>query len=1188
MSLTINEKLEALVHAGVIQISGAREDSQQATVYVGTIYTYRAGVPTARFAAAIDEAFSRHTGGTMTSTAQKLDELVRSGDVVLSGKQWGGAGRSIAVLGGRSYSYTGRRLTKILGAAVDRLYHARPPNPIVIGDLVGDDGEDNRKPSRTERIARRAGVLKIQRAVRRRIAQSVRERNAYVHQLVEGLRAINRGDAKKLVIDLRRVKVKALRQLIINNVASGKRLAIKLPNGTSIFLNDRTLQRLSDGLVNEKPSSDKASDEELVELKELADTIELIVISDGRKRPAGAFFRFTHRTGFDWCRYGIFPEVNPENYHDSCLFLALEAGGLPEEKLERLKLMLLNRYVAKCKLKEICAALEISIKLKTVRADVHASRQEVFGQRGAPVFELGLVDDHFFIKEPVEVTHFALKHYDRVCHEPNYHCIASHNGRQWLRDERKFIDSFRLFKVLLENQETLLTPITHGDAIHASKFYREVREFGSLDYTEKNLRSSCYEPKKGGPAPYRIYFDFETVTSGERHEPYLVRYETEHGLQREFRGKQCGLDMLRSIARLPGKDDIALIAHNSNYDARFLMPFLDRQTVIEKSGRFLSVSGVFLDRQEWRYVWITIRDSYRMIDMPLRQFGKSFGLTVEKEIMPYSLFTSENVERGHVPIDEALVHVSEQARHAFETSTNLNRGARTYNEDLARSVEEAKEHFMSNVERWGCLSGDNFDLIQYSSEYCRIDCKVLHLGYEVFRGWMMEHTQLDPAHYITLQSLAADYMLKEGCHDGVSQLSGVPQAFISRCVIGGRVMANSNQKCHVEGKVTDYDACSLYPSAMRRLGGYLMGAPKVLAPNQLEYEFLCRQDGYFVDIRVTRVKKHRQFPLAPLINDESGTRDWTNALEGHELHLDKTGLEDLIRWQGVEFEVLRGYYFDEGRNDQLGHCIQHLYDVRRRLKREGNPAQLVFKLLMNSAYGRTILKPIESDTVVIPEAHWESFASLNYQWIERAQKVGERYYAKQVRGLITHFNYVHAGVEVLSTSKRIMNEVMCLAEDEGHVIYYQDTDSIHLNSDAVPELAKAYKRVYNRELDGEDMGEFHVDLDLPGAVGEVYAKESLFLGKKTYLHVLEGIDKNGNSISGYHIRMKGVPSRSIRHTADKAGISVLDVYRRLYGGSPVSFDLTCGGQSCGFKYQKDLSVRSYKDGEFVRTLRFEN
>lgn len=34
-------------------------------------------------------------------------------------------------------------------------------------------------------------------------------------------------------------------------------------------------------------------------------------------------------------------------------------------------------------------------------------------------------------------------------------------------------------------------------------------------------------------------------------------------------------------------------------------------------------------------------------------------------------------------------------------------------------------------------------------------------------------------------------------------------------------------------------------------------------------------------------------------------------------------------------------------------------------------------------------------------------------------------------------------------SKRVMNEVMCLAEDNGIDIKYQDTDSMHIETDEI-------------------------------------------------------------------------------------------------------------------------------------------
>lgn len=48
-----------------------------------------------------------------------------------------------------------------------------------------------------------------------------------------------------------------------------------------------------------------------------------------------------------------------------------------------------------------------------------------------------------------------------------------------------------------------------------------------------------------------------------------------------------------------------------------------------------------------------------------------------------------------------------------------------------------------------------------------------------------------------------------------------------------------------------------------------------------------------------------------------------------------------------------------------------------------------------------------------------------------------------------------------------MNEVMCLAEDHGIEIYYQDTDSMHIAKDDIPKLSNIFMTKYNRELIGK-------------------------------------------------------------------------------------------------------------------------
>ena len=110
-----------------------------------------------------------------------------------------------------------------------------------------------------------------------------------------------------------------------------------------------------------------------------------------------------------------------------------------------------------------------------------------------------------------------------------------------------------------------------------------------------------------------------------------------------------------------------------------------------------------------------------------------------------------------------------------------------------------------------------------------MDCKVLMDGNEVLRGWMLEHTGLDVDNSITIQSMASSFMLKSGYYDNVYQVSGAIQRFISRCIVGGRVMTNSNKQYHGKKKTADFDACSLYPSAMHYMCEFLEDKPKVLS-----------------------------------------------------------------------------------------------------------------------------------------------------------------------------------------------------------------------------------------------------------------------------------------------------------------------------------------------------------------------
>ena len=119
------------------------------------------------------------------------------------------------------------------------------------------------------------------------------------------------------------------------------------------------------------------------------------------------------------------------------------------------------------------------------------------------------------------------------------------------------------------------------------------------------------------------------------------------------------------------------------------------------------------------------------------------------------------------------------------------------------------------------------------------------------------------------------------------------------------------------------------------------------------------------------------------------------------------------------------------------------------------------------------------------------------------------------------------------------------------------------------------------------MSQFHIDFDLDGACGEIHSTESYVLAKKVYIDKLESDDKNNDVITGYHIRLKSVPTSCINHTSKTMEMQPMDIYKHLCGdGNHIQFDLAQDGRNCGFKYEKDMSIRSYEENEFSQTITF--
>ena len=139
---------------------------------------------------------------------------------------------------------------------------------------------------------------------------------------------------------------------------------------------------------------------------------------------------------------------------------------------------------------------------------------------------------------------------------------------------------------------------------------------------------------------------------------------------------------------------------------------------------------------------------------------------------------------------------------------------------------------------------------------------------------------------------------------------------MSNAVYGGRCMTAYNKKWINDSEesghtISDYDAVSLYPSAMSRL--YTVeGIPEVIEytgegltsiPKELE-----KYSAYVVEIKITNVAKHYPFPLIVKRTADGNLND-DNIDEEHPytMILDNIYLEDLINFQKITYNVIRGY-----------------------------------------------------------------------------------------------------------------------------------------------------------------------------------------------------------------------------------------------------------------------------------------
>lgn len=895
---------------------------------------------------------------------------------------------------------------------------------------------------------------------------------------------------------------------------------------------------------------------------------ELYIMDNNKSNNNGSGFDYFNTSEYNLTRYQIYSEGDTIN-NDNCLLYALKTLGFDiDTMLSGLgdSMELFGTNVTQGFLKNVAKILKVDIKIHKICSK---RRSYVYscGIKDSRIIEIALYLNHYFI-------------FDK---------------KTKVRDlvTNKKLDSLSLIMKLHEDNMFIPNKKVQFNAKVPENITFTIDDQELMEEKEEEVQ----EPEKEIKEVVCLFADTESYfDENDKHIPLLFACVD---LDDFYITAKTLKEFLSQIHRKYKGKNIRMYYHNLKYD---WFVFRDSDCYLLK-GRVMKDNQLYSLTINFYGMTITMCDSYKLITEPLKSFQENFNLGAgKKEYIMYKLYNYRTYKTIHLKLsnvksDLTSIYYNEECEEINEPESLKDY---VYTDCVAfpRSVIDKvnKEDKFFLVKRYPITKKEEiiYRHMDHYEYYLEFDCKTLRDGLEVFRAEMLEIIDEDCYKTLTLSSLVHNRAIKNGCYEGIYQVFGGLQSFIQESCFGGRVATKQNKKQRREGVIQDYDGVSLYPSAIARLCKE-MGFPKGKAKIITDWESVKnKSDHYVVEIKALNNTKEQQIAF-PCIRSESGGRLYTNMIKEKTMIIDKITLEDWVEFCDLEYEFVRGVYWNEGFNKEMGKLVDSLFmkrvDCKNEMKKyqekspewnKYNCKQTMLKLCLNSLYGKTLLKRSSSDQKIMTKDKVSKYIINNYYNIKELEFHGVNAIFKCKKLSYEHKNMAHIGGMILSMSKRIMNEVMSTADDINVEILYQDTDSMHIVSDLdntpIKRLEQEYFKRYNKVLTGGRLGQFHCDFNGPKEASKSctpYSELSIILGKKAYYDRVISFDDNGNRLVSDHIRLKGANKASIKQkehlvltsnekkTRDmytlKQYNNVCEKYEDLYKGNRLIFDLACTG-----------------------------
>ena len=983
--------------------------------------------------------------------------------------------------------------------------------------------------------------------------------------------------------------------------------SIGLQNEKHFYINDTTREFLltlfqegfQSTISGESYGSDVLEDIDL-------ESIESLLIREAPvykiiENKNASFFAYINTTNLDLSEYQIYnqEQANVVEDREHCLIQSLLNCGIEEAVVNSVKLAISsNSYTPKKDIIKVANIIKRKITLRFFNRDCSKIKITSYGE--GDEIEICIYKNHYFqFKNNTKYSKFFISNYEELKDVKLCENIIrkSNNGKYFNYSDTAKINSLRMIHNLFKQGYFKQLDMSNFAESSSSKLLKDQIFLENIDL-EQELIDEVKEEEEEVKEEIKIYFaDTENFTGNKYHNLYLLGFVemnndyvrilnvcdecySKYGTRKE-KEQQVLYTFLNSITKT-GKRDAQVYFHNLKYDINIIERHLNVKDICKKDGQLYSVDITFKGRT------VQFRCSYKLAPIALGNFGEEFDLPFhfrKKDAIAYGYYTKENNNKiisieeykKKLPLDQHKLFIKN-----MKTEESYNKNKKTFNPT------------------------------SYYLDYLKLDCLVLKKGLIKFNDLIMNVTRneklkeekgIDNAMKIwdslTISSLTDKFLLKEGCYNGVYKMKGNLRSYCSQAVTGGRVNVNTiYQKAIILKKLADLDGVSLYPSSESRICQE-MGLPKGKAKRFSVDDLKNWEKKHYaiMTVRITEVNKIQQMPFIAN-KDKDGILQYINERpfkmvedknkkgkfikEYQDVIIDTITLQDYDNFHKIKYEIIDGVYWDEGGNKKMGEIIDKLFEQRLICKKNKQLAlSNVLKLMLNSSYGKTIMKKAKTEFKIVKvqsskkdketgewtttndEKLWDNYVYNNFNTLKCSRKINKRCREVEQLKVDDSFNRGHIGCLILSMSKRIMNEVFDIANSHSLPIYYTDTDSIHLNYDDVPILEKEFIKKYNRVLTGKKLGQFHIDFNMKDKEGndrqgkdeEIYATKSVFLAKKCYLDKLESRDEEGNIINDYHYRMKGITKEGILHQAKQYKNGIEGLYEDLAKGTKIEFNL---------------------------------